>query len=85
MQPIKTAVIGVGYLGKFHAQKYVHLEQSELIGVCDVDPIQSKKIAKQCETKAFFNYRELAGKVDAVSIASPTPLHYEIEIGRAHV
>lgn len=78
MKPIKTAVIGVGYLGKFHAQKFFHLEQSELVGVCDVDKAQSETIAGQCKTQAFQNYRALAGQVEAVSIATPTPYHFEV-------
>ena len=78
MKPIKTAVIGVGYLGKFHAQKFFHIEQSDLIGVCDTNTKQCQQIASQCKTKAFHNYRELAGQVDAVCIATPTPSHYEV-------
>jgi len=40
---LKTAVIGVGYLGRFHAQKYAGFTDSELIGVVDVDSQQAQK------------------------------------------
>ena len=46
---LKTAVIGVGYLGRFHAQKYAGLADSELIGVVDVDPQQAQKVADELE------------------------------------
>ncbi len=78
MNKIRTAVIGVGYLGKFHAEKYKKIPTSELIAVCDTNVEQCKKIAAQYETEAVEDYRQLIGKVDAVSIAAPTPLHHEI-------
>jgi len=42
---VKAGVIGVGYLGKFHAQKYARLEGVEFVGVVDVDPAQAAKVA----------------------------------------
>ena len=44
---LKTAVIGVGYLGRFHAQKYAALAESELVGVVDVDSVQGQKVADE--------------------------------------
>ena len=75
---MKVAVIGVGYLGKFHAQKYANLEGVKLIGVCDSNLDQAKLIAKELKTKAFNDYQQLADKVDAVSIVTPTQLHFQI-------
>lgn len=75
---IKSAVIGVGYLGNFHAQKFSQLPNTELIGVCDADSVRAQEIAEQLSTKAYSDYHELLGKVDAVSIAVPTAMHYEI-------
>ena len=75
---MKVAVIGVGYLGKFHAQKYANLEGVKLIGVCDSNLDQAKLIAKELKTKAFSDYQQLADKVDAVSIVTPTQLHFQI-------
>ncbi len=80
MNSLRTAVIGVGYLGNFHAQKYASLPQSKLIGVCDADPDRAKEIAEKYHTQAFSDCRDLFGQVDAVSIAAPTALHYEIAL-----
>lgn len=80
MKKIKTAVVGVGYLGKFHAEKYASLPQSELVAVCDANPEQAARIAALHQVKALNDYRELVGQVEAISIASPTQLHYEIAL-----
>lgn len=78
MSKIKTAVIGVGYLGKFHAQKYAQLELSELVAVCDANLEIAQAIAAEHDVPAFTNYNDLIGKVDAVSIVVPTQKHYEV-------
>ncbi len=78
MKKIRTAVIGTGYLGKFHAQKYANLDNAELVAVCDVDAKTGLKFAKELNCRALTDYRELVDQIDAVSIATPTSLHYEI-------
>jgi predicted dehydrogenase len=78
MSKLKTAVIGVGYLGKFHAEKYAALDQSELIAVVDANADTAKEIADKYGVEALTDYHELLGKVDAVSIAAPTTLHHQI-------
>lgn len=78
MSKIKTAVIGVGYLGKFHAQKYAALPDSDLIAVCDHSQETAEQIAKECNTRAETDYTKLIGQVDAVSIVVPTQKHYEV-------
>ena len=78
MGPIKSAVIGVGYLGKFHAQKYAELPQSELIAVCDNNIEAASTVAGDLNTRAVNKLDELLPDVDAVSIVVPTQLHYEI-------
>ena len=78
MQKLKCAVIGVGYLGRFHAQKYQLLDNAELVGVCDVNEVGCKAVAEELSVPAFFDYRELFGQVDAVSIAATTIHHYTI-------
>ncbi|SCZ56004.1 Gfo/Idh/MocA family protein [Thiohalomonas denitrificans] len=75
---IRTAVIGVGYLGRFHAQKYAALPQSELVAVTDVDPEAAARVAEELGTQALSDYRDLFGRVDAVSIVVPTQLHYQV-------
>lgn len=78
MNKIRTAIIGVGYLGKFHAQKYAELPQAELVAVCDSNYSRAEEIAAQYHTKAFANYEEIVDLIDAVSIVTPTPLHHQI-------
>lgn len=78
MKKIRTAVIGVGYLGKFHADKYALLPNSELIAVVDADLATAQAIATKHQIKAFADFHDLIGKIDAVSIAVPTPLHHKI-------
>jgi len=77
---IKSGVIGVGYLGKFHAQKYAGMEGVELVGVVDADPAQAAKIAGECGCAAYTDYRELLPLVDAVSIVVPTSYHHQVAL-----
>lgn len=78
MKKIRCAVIGVGYLGRFHAQKYQLLPNAELIGVCDVNSEAVKAVAAELNVPAYTDYRQLFGNVDAVSIAATTRMHFEI-------
>lgn len=78
MQQLRTAVIGAGYLGRFHAQKYAALPAATLVGIVDVSAETRARVAAELGTQASADYRELLGKVDAVSIATPTPQHFEI-------
>ncbi len=75
---IKVAVVGVGHLGKQHARIYAELEGVELVGVVDVLGARAAEIAAQYHTEAYTDYRELFGKVDAVSLAAPTVDHARI-------
>jgi predicted dehydrogenase len=78
MQKVRTAVIGVGYLGRFHAQKYATLPAAELVAVVDANEENRAKVAAETGCRAVADYREILDAVDAVSIATPTPLHYPI-------
>lgn len=77
---IRAGVVGVGYLGKFHAQKYAMLENVKFVGIVDVNRSQADEVAKDTGARAFYDYRELFGKVDAVSIVVPTHLHHAIAL-----
>jgi len=76
--PLRTAVIGVGYLGRFHAQKYAQLADSKLVAVADASTEAAQRVATELSVEAVADYRELLGRVDAISIAVPTPLHHAI-------
>ena len=78
MARIRTAVIGVGYLGRFHAQKYAALPESLLVGVADTSAAAAEAVAREVGTRPHADYRELLGQVDAVSVVTPTPEHAPI-------
>jgi predicted dehydrogenase len=78
MSKLKTAVIGVGYLGRFHAQKHRALDTVELVAVCDRDAERGRAVAAEVQTSAVQDYRELVGKVDAVTIAATTAEHFGV-------
>jgi predicted dehydrogenase len=75
---IKVGVVGVGYLGKIHAEKYAHIPEAELIGVVDIDRGRCQEIAAHTNCKPFYHHRDLLDQVEAVSIAVPTLSHYHI-------
>jgi predicted dehydrogenase len=76
--PIPVAVVGVGYLGQFHAEKYAASEAAELRAVVDIDEARARDVAAKCGARALVDYRELFGQVKAVSIAVPTALHHGV-------
>ena len=78
MEKLKVGVVGVGYFGQFHAEKYSKIKEVELAGVVDADPSRAREIAKQYRTQPFEHHVDLFEKVQAVSIAVPTPFHYSL-------
>jgi predicted dehydrogenase len=78
MQKIRAAVVGVGYLGRFHAQKYAEAPGCELIAVIDSRQETREQVAAELKTRALGDYRELLGAVDAVSVVTPTPAHFAV-------
>jgi predicted dehydrogenase len=78
MKKLRVGVIGVGYLGQFHAEKYARMSDVELVGIVDIDKSRAQAVAGKVNTKSFINHKALFGIVDAVSIAAPTPAHFEI-------
>lgn len=78
MSKIKVGVVGVGYLGQYHAEKYAHMDGVELVGVVDQERSQADAIAEKLGAPAFYRIEDLLGRVDAVSIVTPTPSHFEV-------
>ncbi|MHB8790873.1 MAG: Gfo/Idh/MocA family oxidoreductase [Desulfobulbaceae bacterium] len=78
MKKIRVGVIGVGYLGRFHAQKYAAMNGVKLVGVADIDAQRAAAVARECATSHFADYTELLSEVDAVSIVVPTIQHHEV-------
>ncbi len=78
MKKLRAAVVGVGYLGNFHAQKYKNNFKSELVGVCDSNIDLAKQRSKELGVPFFSDPNELIGKVDLVTIAASTTYHFEL-------
>ncbi len=78
MRKIRVGVIGVGYFGQFHVEKYAKMRGVELVGVVDINGSRAREIAKRYHTQPFLHHSELFGKVQAVSITVPTPFHHSI-------
>lgn len=78
MPQVRTAVIGVGYLGAFHGEKVAQLYDTQLIAVADRDYAVASQVAQRLGVEAVVDYRQLFERVDAVIIAVPTQSHYEI-------
>lgn len=75
---LRGAVVGVGYLGRFHAQKINAHAEADLVGVCDYSFVQAQAVAAELGTTAYQKPEELFGKVDFVHIAASTQAHYDL-------
>ncbi len=75
---LKVGVIGVGHLGEYHVQKYKAIPGAELVGVVDTNPARLNEIADRYGTRAYANHHEILPHVEAVSLAVPTEMHFEV-------
>ena len=75
---LRAAVVGVGYLGRFHAEKYAAHAGAELVAVVDVDPARARAVAAALGVEAVTDHRALLGRIDCASVAVPTPLHHAV-------
>jgi predicted dehydrogenase len=75
---LRVGVVGVGYLGKFHARIYAAHPDVELVGVVDTQPETARAIAGQYHCSAYQQPDELLGRIDAVSIVVPTVQHLAV-------
>jgi predicted dehydrogenase len=78
---LRVAVIGVGHLGRHHARLLAAMPAVELVGVVDTAPGRAAEIAAAHATAGYSDWRDVCGRVDAVTIAVPTESHAEIAIG----
>ncbi len=78
MRNIAVGVIGIGYLGKFHAEKYARMPDVDLVGIVDRNEERANSVAGRLNTTPFSSYKEIIGKVDAVSVVTQTPFHFDI-------
>lgn len=75
---LKVGVIGVGHLGEYHVQKYKAIPNAELVGVVDTNPDRADEIAQRYNTRVYQEHHEILSMVDAVSLAVPTEMHFEV-------
>jgi len=74
----RAGVVGVGHMGRYHVGAYTEIHNIDLVGVADPDFDKARSLVEPFGYAAFENYRELFGKVDIVSIAVPTSMHFEV-------
>lgn len=75
---LRVGVVGVGSLGQWHARIYSELENTQLIGVYDIDYERACEVAERYDTQACKELNELAAAVDAASLVVPTDLHFDV-------
>lgn len=78
MRNIKAGVVGVGHMGEYHVGVYSELFNVDLVGVVDIDEERARAVAAKYNTKYYVDYHELFDKIECVSIAVPTSLHYKV-------
>ncbi len=77
MKNTKIGVIGAGLMGERHARVLRGLPEAELIGISDLDQVRGRLVADRYRAGFFESYGQLLEKIDAIAVATPTPLHYE--------
>lgn len=78
MDPVRIGVIGTGRMGQSHCRVYSNLRHAKFVGICDANADLGKDIAKRHEVSFFRDVDSLLENVDAVSVCTPTPDHFEI-------
>jgi len=78
---LRVAVVGVGHLGRHHARLLAAMDGVRLVGVVDTNAARAQEIAASLGTTAHTSWQDLAGAVDAVTIAVPTEAHVEVALG----
>ena len=78
MRAIRCAVFGAGHFGRYHAQKYASLPGAELVAIVDPDEARARALAAELGTRAATSVEEVAGSIDAASVAVPTHAHFDV-------
>ncbi|GGH80069.1 putative dehydrogenase [Pullulanibacillus pueri] len=76
---LKVAVVGLGTMGKVHADAWAHIEHAELVGVCDLDRVKAETIAESYDATPYQDLSEMLeqSNVDVIDVCLPTYLHKE--------
>lgn len=80
MAILRVGVIGVGRMGERHCRVYSTLRNAHLVGVCDASVTRGNHVAQQYEVPFYANLDEMLERVDAVTIATPTPQHFDLAV-----
>lgn len=75
---VKVGLFGAGYLGKFHINNWLEIQETTLVGFFDPNDETAKEIETIYELKRFHNENELIASVDVIDVVSPTPFHFAI-------
>jgi predicted dehydrogenase len=78
MEQVRIGVIGAGRMGQNHCRVYSNLKNIKFVGICDVNPERGREVARTYEVSYFRDVNSLLENVDAVSICTPTPEHYDL-------
>jgi predicted dehydrogenase len=78
MKKLRVGVVGAGYLGKYHAEKYSQMDDVELVGIADSNRSLAEIVSQKMRTNAYGDHCDLIGKVDAVSVVVSTSAHYRV-------
>lgn len=74
---LRVGVIGAGHFGKYHIQALKSLQEVELVGFYDLNPMVQKAVSSDLQVKAYTSYEEILNEIDIVDIVTPTISHYE--------
>lgn len=78
MSAVPVAVVGVGFQGRRHAQKFAAIDDAKLVAVVDTNEASLGSVAAELDVESTRDYRDLIGRVDAAVVATPTSTHYGI-------
>lgn len=76
--PLRVAVVGTGYFGRFHAKQYAQNKHAELVAVVDTNVEVANAVASECGCSALYDHRDLIGRIDAASVVVPTTQHFAV-------
>lgn len=80
MAKLRVGVVGVGPMGQGHVKHYANIPGCELVAISDMDPARRAETAVKSGAMAFADPKDMIGRVDAVSIATPTVTHLDIAL-----
>ncbi len=75
---LRVGVIGTGMMGQRHCRVYSTMRRAQLVGVCDANPAAGNRVARQYDVTFYEKLEDLLTNVDAVTLATPTPSHFEL-------